>query len=285
MPPNQVLFSSNCKIEGTTFNEVHSETITQEISVENADYMTWNFNEAIPLQENEKYAFDIQMVSSSSGWMTGIPYIYYSGNNYSEGTAFRLENDGSLNFDLSKDYNFHLDIEVGDGSDDLQIIGRSPSDGNLEAVLPYPMKAIFNNLVTAGTGNITIQNLDNNSETTFSILDPRVSFSEYSLEIDVSDLMSWGTSYGVLIDAGAIKSIDGEDFAGIQDPSTWSFTLATSDPLIDAATALKDHILGTSPLTGPEIATHKVYIENNQDRLAERPDIITTFQHLINTYD
>ena len=62
-------------VVGTTFTEIHSETILQEVDVETGAYSTWALQTPVELQPNTTYGVDVGLTQSTSAWQTGIPYL------------------------------------------------------------------------------------------------------------------------------------------------------------------------------------------------------------------
>ncbi len=75
-------------VDGSTFNEIHSETIIQEVAVPSGSYSTWTFAKPVELLANTKYGVDVGLTHSTSGWQQGIPYLATSGNQYAGGVRY-----------------------------------------------------------------------------------------------------------------------------------------------------------------------------------------------------
>lgn len=116
------------------------------------------------------------------------------------------------------------------------IAGLMPAD-NATGVLPGGnLAATFNEAISTGSGNITINNLDLSTATVIPVSDPRISVSGAVMTIDPSASLDPSTNYAVRIDASAIKDAAGNLFVGISDDTAWNFTTAAADltaPVID----------------------------------------------------
>lgn len=105
-------------VEGTSVKAVHAESATQNFTWNSSEYMTWTFDEPVPLSPNTLYGVDIVMTNSTSGWSTGIPYLTTTEDEYSGGTRYLSEaDDPSLKVytigEMTKDRVFHLDLDLG----------------------------------------------------------------------------------------------------------------------------------------------------------------------------
>ena len=105
------------------------------------------------------------------------------------------------------------------------VASLSPADDAPSAVLNANLAVTFNEPIAIGTGNITLKNLSNATETTIAITDgTQVSVAGSVLTINPTADLAPAMSYAVRIDATAIKDLYGNFFAGIADDTTWNFT-------------------------------------------------------------
>ena len=104
----------------------------------------------------------------------------------------------------------------------------SPVDNAIGVVTIANLVVTFNEAITIGTGDITIKNLTDNSQTTIAITNgsPQVSVSGAVLTIKPTADLAPTKSYAIQIGATAIKDVAGNNFAGIADDTTWNFTTA-----------------------------------------------------------
>ena len=88
----------------------------------------------------------------------------------------------------------------------------------------------FNEPVRKGSGNIVIRPASG-PDITIPVTDRQVSISHggRTVTIDPTDDLAEGTAYHVRIASGAIEDLAGNDYAGIADATTWTFTTATAD--------------------------------------------------------
>ena len=102
-------------VSGTTFSEIYSETATQTFTWNSSEYMTWTLDSPVALSAHSVYGIDIGMISSTTGWRTGIPYLQYGENDYAGGDRYTTGQFGVgtdvLVLDTGhRDRIFHLDL-------------------------------------------------------------------------------------------------------------------------------------------------------------------------------
>ena len=108
-------------VSGNTFAEIASATTTATQSGAAAanDYVTYTLDTPVLLAAGMDYGFDIGMKSSTSGWRSGIPYMYQGSNaSYADGQAYRstINNTGTSPFSfLNGDKVFHLNLTADTG--------------------------------------------------------------------------------------------------------------------------------------------------------------------------
>jgi hypothetical protein len=276
-------------VSGTTFTEVHSEPATQDFATAADDYWTWTLDSPLLLSAGTLYAVDLGLNSSTSSWSTGIPYVHYAGDTYPDGSRFRSGTAGNGVGDdtlsqLSGDRIFHLDLErpITAG---FEFVAGSPEDDAVNVLVPAELVATFSRDLAPGTGTLTIRNLTDSLDTVIPVADDRVSLVDNLLVITPDDPLLWNRHYAIRIDPGAIRSTSGDSFAGISDDTTWNFSTAGGDPLLDAIAELKDHVLGTITLDAAAIAAHKATIDTDKRRLGESAATIGAALDLVATYD
>ena len=162
---------------------------------------------------------------------------------------------------------------------------NSPADDATTARAYEPLTATFSKPVVLGTGNITLRNLTNSTDTVILVGDSRISVSGSVLTINPGSALQWNKNYAVRIDATAIHSTTGISFAGIFDDTTWNFSTLPADPLVDALSALKSHITGAIPLSDAQIAAHKLTIDAEKSYFATNAAGIAAALDLVTTYD
>ncbi len=100
----------------------------------------------------------------------------------------------------------------------------SPADGASGVTVDSNLVLTFAEDVAVGTGNITIKNLTDATQTVIAVGDSsQVSILGGVVTINPTAALDSGKSYAVQIDATAIEDLFGNAFAGIADDTTWNF--------------------------------------------------------------
>jgi hypothetical protein len=91
------------------------------------------------------------------------------------------------------------------------------------------LKVTFDELIVAGTGNITIKNLTDLTQIAIPVGDAQVTVEGRFLTINPTQPLEAGKAYAIQIDATAIDDTTGDNFTGIEDDVTWAFNTAAPD--------------------------------------------------------
>jgi len=102
-------------VSGTTFTEIATELATQSVSAAANDYWTWTLGSPVSLSANTTYGVDVGLLSSTSPWNDGIPYMHFTADEYADGSRFRSGTAGYGVGDtdmshMSGERVFHLDL-------------------------------------------------------------------------------------------------------------------------------------------------------------------------------
>lgn len=110
------------------------------------------------------------------------------------------------------------------------VVTYSPADNATGVLTTANLILTFSKNVTAGTGNVIIKKVsDNSTVQTIDITSGQVTFDGTNgVTINPASNLSNGTEYYVQIDAGAITDSVGNPYAGIADTTTWSFKTKSS---------------------------------------------------------
>ncbi len=101
----------------------------------------------------------------------------------------------------------------------------SPDDDGTGISVNDNLLIIFDEEAATGTGNIIIkQASDDSTVETIDVTTEKVSISGATITIDPDVTFAEGTGYYVQIDAGTFTDNAGNNFAGINDTSSWNFT-------------------------------------------------------------
>ena len=103
----------------------------------------------------------------------------------------------------------------------------TPADGATGVAAASNLVVTFSESVAVGTGNITIKNLTDNTQSTIAITDAgQMAVAGSVLAINPAVDLLQNKAYAIRIDATAVKDSSGNFFAGISDDTTWNFTTA-----------------------------------------------------------
>jgi uncharacterized repeat protein (TIGR02543 family) len=99
-----------------------------------------------------------------------------------------------------------------------------PADNTTGVAADSDLTVTFDEDITVATGNITIKNLTDASNTVIDVTDgTQVSTSGAVLTINPTVDLDLSKNYAVQIDVGAVTDLIGSPFAGITDDTTWNF--------------------------------------------------------------
>ena len=108
------------------------------------------------------------------------------------------------------------------------IVIRNPVDNATNVPTATNLVLTFNESIAPGSGNITIKNLSDSTQTVIPVGNAQVSVSGAVLTINLTGDLAALKNYAIQIDPGAIKDLSANPFPGIDDDSTWSFTTAST---------------------------------------------------------
>ena len=111
------------------------------------------------------------------------------------------------------------------------LVSLSPADDATTAVATTNLVVTFNENVLIGSGNITIKNLSDATQSTIAITDAsQVSVSGAVLTINPTVDLAVGKNYAIQIASTAITDATSGAFPGISDDTTWNFTTVILPP-------------------------------------------------------
>jgi len=104
----------------------------------------------------------------------------------------------------------------------------TPADNATDIVIGADLSITFDENVLLSSGNITVKNLTDVTETVIDVTNhsSQLSISGSTLTINPSSDLLAGKSYAVQIDSTALTDTAGNDFAGIADDVIWNFDTA-----------------------------------------------------------
>lgn len=120
--------------------------------------------------------------------------------------------------------------DIGGGTPDITpptVDTLNPADDSTGVAVDANLVLTFSENVVAGVGDITIRDVAGGSDVeVIDVVSPQIGISGAILTINPSADLDPTTEYAVQIDTGALRDGSGNDFAGILDDTTWSFTTA-----------------------------------------------------------
>lgn len=108
------------EVAGTAFTQIHTENATQDVAVGSwlsNEYMTWTFAAPVALDANTTYGIDVGIISSTTAWQSGIPYIQFdNSNSFADAEYYTSGTSGIgtavISPNANRDRIFHLDLDV-----------------------------------------------------------------------------------------------------------------------------------------------------------------------------
>lgn len=119
------------------------------------------------------------------------------------------------------------------------ITGLNPLDNATGVLTGTNLVLTFNEAIASGTGNVTLKNLTDGTQSSIAITDSsQVSIDGSFLTINPTANLAGGKSYAIRIDASALKDLSNNAYAGIADDTTWNFTTLAPDTTAPAISSL-----------------------------------------------
>lgn len=127
-----------------------------------------------------------------------------------------------------------------------QLISSTPADNTGSVDTDATVVLVFDETVKIGTGFVTIHNEDGSVWSTIDVTDgSQINISGSSLSINPTADLSYGSSYYVTVDDGAILDSSDNAFGGIGDPDALNFSTQSQYNII-TGTSGKNKIKGTN---------------------------------------
>ncbi|MEN8864565.1 MAG: sialate O-acetylesterase [Akkermansiaceae bacterium] len=271
---------------GATAGETYSITYDLNTSVNIAGYDIsslqtihgWANNSGN--QKNQNYKVEVSTVGSASfGAIATVAYLPFDNTSQAGSSKVTVvKNDGSNLATGVDQIRFTYTIPADPGTQpsptirEIDIFGTattpdttppllasvnplSPVDNAMGVDVDGNLVITFDENIAIGSGNITIKNLDTPSQIDIPVGDSQVSVSGSTLTITPNSNLAPNTNYAVQISATAIDDMDGNNFAGINNDTTWNFTtaeipLAATSPVTRQIVQRDGLNLGTIPVAG-----------------------------------
>ena len=124
----------------------------------------------------------------------------------------------------------------------------------------------FNQTVMAGTGSFHLVDVD--MDDTVSVDISSATISDTLITVSLSHTLSYGGTYYLLLDSGAVQDEDGADFGGITDSNTWAFAPPAADAggvtIIDFEVADAGYVSDTTQGSGDKDLFNRTNHDFNQ---------------------
>ena len=132
---------------------------------------------------------------------------------------------------ISQAYLFETNSSGGTDTTAPVITTLSPADNATGVAHAADLVATFSeNIVRGTTGNITIRNLSDGTQTVIPVTDTaRIAIAGATLIINPTALLPGSKNHAVRIDASAITDTAGLPFPGINNDTNWNFTTTAPD--------------------------------------------------------
>jgi len=138
----------------------------------------------------------------------------------------------------------NYNTEINDNTTAPALTGTNPLDNATNVSAPANLVATFSELIFKGTGNIELRKTSGGTlvESFDMATSTRLSVVNQTLTIDPTNPLDPGTEHYLLIPATAIKDRANNFFAGISDPTAWSFTTDGTAPTKSSMSPVADAI-------------------------------------------
>ncbi len=161
------------------------------------------------------------------------------------------------------------------------ISSTTPADDATGVAIDANLVITFDENVVAGTGYVSIYDIDDNLVEAIDVTGDQVSVSGATVTVNPTDALAELTTYYVQIDATAFDDTSGNSFAGISDTTTWSFTTADETAPTISSTTPADNATDVAVATNLVITfdenvvagTGYVSIYDSDDNLVEAIDV------------
>lgn len=208
-----------------------------------------NFSEAISWGTGSVTLYDgndnvIQTISNGTAGSTvsGSTFFYNPPTNLLINTPYYVKIDATAFKDAANNFfagiadNVTWNFNTNDITPPALIASPFvPADNSIGVALTTPLSITFNEAIQAGTGEIQLYDGTGTLVEAYDVLtSPLISFSGAVVTINPTDLIL-NTNYYVNVQAGAIKDMFNNNYAGFTNNTTWNFN--TNDVVAPLAVA------------------------------------------------
>ena len=136
-----------------------------------------------------------------------------------------LDAQGNAFAGIGNDTDFNFRTGTANTGTGPTVVSRTPQDNAANVPVGQDITLTFSENVQAGSGNVTLRNVDTNAVIeSIPINDPRVSFSGSTVTIDPTGDLPQNANVAVRIDPTAIRNAQGETFAGFGNDTDFNFS-------------------------------------------------------------
>ena len=112
---------------------------------------------------------------------------------------------------------------------DPSLTGISPLDNASSVPIAANLRLTFNETVKAGAGNLQIRKSDGTLFKSIALTDTsQVQFSGDTITINPNVSLGLSTGYYIVLEAGAVQDLAGNNYAGFSSPAAFNFTTSSS---------------------------------------------------------
>jgi len=216
-------------------------SVTTNLTINFSENISWGTGSLILYDGNDNV---IQTVSSGNPnvTITGSNFFYNPPGSLVLNTPYYVKIDATAFKDAANNFfagiadNVTWNFNTNDVT--APVLTASPfvpADNSVGVALTTPLSITFNEAIQAGTGEIQLYNAAGTLIEAYDVVtSPLISFAGSIVTINPTDLVL-NTSYYVNIQAGAIKDLSNNNYAGFTNNTTWNFN--TNDLIAPLAVA------------------------------------------------
>ncbi len=205
-----------------------------------------------------EYFFQNTTNGSYSGWTTSTTWLN-TGLNQNTAYGYQVKARDVLNNPTS--WSAVASVTTPPEADPPLVVSFDPADSSTDVSLSTNFTVTFNETIKKGTGNITIRNVTDGTNTTISVTDTsQVTVGGTVMTINPTGVLLGNRNYAILMPAGVVKDSVNNNFPGISLETTWNFTSGASDAIPPAITTLSP----ADDATGVGLASNLVATFNEE---------------------
>ena len=196
---------------------------------------------------------------------SGVLYVADDNNHRIRKIDISKKLEGTPSVTQTGNHNVSLQVSDGNGGTATQnftinvadvslptITTLNPLDDATDIVLDSNLQITFTENILKGTGNIILYDaVDNTVVETIDVTSGNVTINNATVTINPSSDLSYNKSYYIQIAATAFKDTGNNNFAGILDTTTWSFSTLTGLPALTTTDAT--NVGGNTATFGGEV--------------------------------